>query len=181
MAFEHRIIRSRRKTTAIYIRDGLAEVRTGLRTPQRYINALLAEKADWIEQAITREAVRNTERPTVKDGATLPFMGKPYRLSIKPGTHASITLTDNTLILTQGQSQNPADILSNWLKQRAVDYMTPLTRQLANQLGMAEKNQQNWFPENQNEMGALLQPGSHSIQLVDYDGTRTGDPLFNLP
>lgn len=79
------LIRSRRRTLAIYIRpDASVEVRAPLRLPAAEIDIFVRQKQPWIEkkQAVVRE---RSARPAVplRPGGTLPYRGRelPVRLS----------------------------------------------------------------------------------------------------
>lgn len=61
---EYTLIRSRRRTLSIEItRDAALVVRAPLRTPQRQIDAFLAEKSDWIALHLARQRQRLAAHP----------------------------------------------------------------------------------------------------------------------
>jgi predicted metal-dependent hydrolase len=72
-AINYRLVRSRRRTLAVEIRDGLVTVRSPLLLPQRYIDRFLIEKAGWIAQRI------NESKKRAETG--ILFLGKRYEVS----------------------------------------------------------------------------------------------------
>jgi len=57
---EYTLIRSKRKTIAIYVRGGV-EVRAPLRTPKSEIDRFVASKATWIEKKLAEYAERSEQ------------------------------------------------------------------------------------------------------------------------
>ncbi|HWQ77625.1 MAG TPA: SprT family zinc-dependent metalloprotease [Anaerovoracaceae bacterium] len=65
--FEYELIRSGRKTLALYVRrDGRLEVRAPLRTSRAYIDEFVLKKRDWIENTRNRLAERQDARKTIR-------------------------------------------------------------------------------------------------------------------
>jgi predicted metal-dependent hydrolase len=64
---EYELIRSGRKTLALYVRrDGRLEVRAPLRTSKAYIDDFVLKKRDWIEKTRLRLAARQEARKTLR-------------------------------------------------------------------------------------------------------------------
>ncbi len=65
-AIEYELIRSGRKTLALYVRrDGRLEVRAPLRTSRAYIDEFVLQKRDWIENTRSRLTARQEARKTI--------------------------------------------------------------------------------------------------------------------
>jgi predicted metal-dependent hydrolase len=69
---EYELIRSARKTLALYVRrDGRVEVRAPLRTSRAYIDSFVLKKQDWIESTrrklSARQGAKRTIRMTAKE------------------------------------------------------------------------------------------------------------------
>lgn len=83
MTPEYELVRSARKTLALYVRrDGRLEVRAPFRTSREYIDEFVRKKRDWIENTRNRlsarqEAVR-TVRLTKKEEADYKKHAKAY-------------------------------------------------------------------------------------------------------
>lgn len=52
----YNLIRSRRKTVSLYLKDGILTVRAPLKTPVEYINKFISDKAQWIEKKCNSQA-----------------------------------------------------------------------------------------------------------------------------
>ena len=64
---EYELIRSKRKSLAIYVRrDGRVEVRAPFRTSRAYIDGFVSKKLDWIENTRNKLAVRQTAKKTIR-------------------------------------------------------------------------------------------------------------------
>jgi predicted metal-dependent hydrolase len=84
------LIRSRRKTLALYIRNGGVEVRAPLRTPKRDIDNFVASKEKWIADKLakSRERCLRREAFTLDYGGAVTFRGGSYPLTARDGTRA---------------------------------------------------------------------------------------------
>lgn len=64
---KYELIRSGRKTLAIYVRrDGKVEVRAPLGTKKAYIDAFVEKKLDWIEGTRSKLAARQASKKTIQ-------------------------------------------------------------------------------------------------------------------
>jgi predicted metal-dependent hydrolase len=85
---EYTLVRSRRKTVAIYItKDAAVEVRAPMKMPKTDINKFIAEKEKWIEKALARRGQLNIEKNkfTLNYGDTITLCGKTYPIVAKDG------------------------------------------------------------------------------------------------
>jgi predicted metal-dependent hydrolase len=139
LPFEYTVVRSRRKSVAVYIRDGRAEVRAPMRAPNYFIQNFLLEKSAWIQQQIIEEAARDRQRYRLHNGAELSFLGEAMPVVYHD---KSSSLQDGTLMLLQGKDEETT--LKNfdiWLKKQAEDTMTPLAHEIAAEIGVQQKLQ----------------------------------------
>lgn len=64
---EYELIRSGRKTLALYVRrDGRIEVRAPIRTSKVYIDDFVLKKQEWIEKTRDKLSARQTGRKTIR-------------------------------------------------------------------------------------------------------------------
>jgi predicted metal-dependent hydrolase len=64
---EYELIRSTRKTLALYVRrDGRVEVRAPLKTSKAYIDSFVIKKQDWIENTLDKLSARQTAKRTIR-------------------------------------------------------------------------------------------------------------------
>ena len=122
---EYRFARRRRRTLGITVDAGGLRVAAPLRAPWREIEAFLRDKERWILRKLDEWAA--TPRGAVLAGASgemLPLFGVPYVLEIGKG-RASVQPRDARLVITVPQRSRPLDLLIAWLKQRALQALTP--------------------------------------------------------
>ncbi|MDR3310130.1 MAG: M48 family metallopeptidase [Oscillospiraceae bacterium] len=96
---DYTLARSRRRTVAIYIRDGAVEVRAPLRTAKRDIDAFVASKERWIagKLAQSREQLRRRGEFALNYGGAVTLRGVEYALTASgDGARAD---TDNPFTL----------------------------------------------------------------------------------
>ena len=86
--FEYSIKRSNRKTVAIYIRDGLVEVRAPIKTPLQNIERFVALKEKWIIEKLEYTKTRFEQRESFQldYGALLLYRGGEYPLVARQGS-----------------------------------------------------------------------------------------------
>ena len=84
---EYELIRTKRKTVAIYIRDGRVEVRAPLRTPGKDIDRFVESKEKWIKEklAITNERAEKRGSFALEYGSFIAYRGKQYIIEAKEG------------------------------------------------------------------------------------------------
>ena len=171
------LVRSRRKTTAIYIRDGKVEVRTGLLTPRRMIDRLVKQKQSWIERTLAKQAVREAEKPGIVDGANFYVKGLRHTLNVSSGKIQSVSVVGRTLEVCTGRSGKGAVIpLSNWLKAEAEAYLTPLTQELAARLGEKRKLQDIRYRKTRSKWGHCSGKG---VIQYNWQIMQAPEPVIN--
>jgi predicted metal-dependent hydrolase len=84
------LTRSRRKTVALYIRDGGVEVRAPLKVPKRDIDKFVASKERWITEHLAKSQATAEQREafTLNYGDTVIFRGRSYPITAKIGARA---------------------------------------------------------------------------------------------
>ena len=85
--FPYTLIRSNRKTIALYIRDGAVEVRGPLKAPKSDIDKFIASKEKWITDklAVSNERRERRENFSLTYGDGILYRGKEYPIAAKPG------------------------------------------------------------------------------------------------
>lgn len=91
---EYELIRSKRKTLALYVRrDGRLEVRAPLRTSRTYIDDFVLKKQDWIESTRSKlqagQAAKKVIQLTTQEEAQYKKQAKSY-LQMKCGYFSQI-------------------------------------------------------------------------------------------
>lgn len=84
------LTRSKRKTIALYIRDGAVEVRAPLRAAKRDIDAFVASKEGWIRRtlAAVRESAAARDGFSLAYGSAVTYRGTPYPIAARQGDAA---------------------------------------------------------------------------------------------
>ncbi|MCL2202515.1 MAG: M48 family metallopeptidase [Defluviitaleaceae bacterium] len=84
------LTRSRRKTAAIYVRNGKVEVRAPLRMPKREIDRFVLEKEQWILKSLEKQQTQAAQKESfvIDYGSSILFRGKPYPITQRNGKHA---------------------------------------------------------------------------------------------
>ena len=87
---DYTLIRSKRKTVAIHVRDGAVEVRAPLNLPKRDIDSFVASKETWIngKLAISREQVERRSSFALDYGSTVTLRGAEHPIAARDGTVA---------------------------------------------------------------------------------------------
>ena len=81
------LIRSKRKTVGLYVRDGFLEVRAPLIMPKRDIDRIVASKETWIKDKLAKsgEQAQRRENFTLDYGDLVTYLGKQYPITAKAG------------------------------------------------------------------------------------------------
>jgi len=81
------LMRSKRKTVGLYVRDGCLEVRAPLIMPKRDIDKIVASKEAWIKEKLAKsgEQAQQRENFTLNYGDLVTYFGKQYPITAKTG------------------------------------------------------------------------------------------------
>jgi len=87
---DYTLIRSKRKTVAIYIRNGTVEVRAPIKMPKAQIEAFVASKEKWIKTKLVESGERAKLRAhfELNYGDEILYRGKNYPIVAKEGGRA---------------------------------------------------------------------------------------------
>lgn len=77
---EYKLTLSNRKTIALYVRDGIVEVRAPLKAAKAQINKFVASKEDWIVKRLDKheELTEKREAFSLNYGDKVLYRGKEY-------------------------------------------------------------------------------------------------------
>lgn len=116
---KYTLLRAKRRTVAVCVKDGEVIVKAPLKTPIKTIEAFLEQKAAWIAKktAVSRE--RLAKYADVLNCKAFLFLGKPFPYSISPRKTPGIK--DGTLLVP---SQNAA----NGIPQQSDEFIRGLRR-----------------------------------------------------
>lgn len=158
LPFDVEVKRSNRKSAVIYVREGCAEVRVPNRVPNYWIQQFLLERRDWIENRLRENQQRQADSYSLSDGAVITFLGEAVKVQ-----HCNtnvVTLENGVLILPRDDLFSDTQAaFHSWLKQRADDYISPLARQYAVEVGVEHKLTELRFKKTKSRWGHCTQAG----------------------
>jgi predicted metal-dependent hydrolase len=129
--------RSKRKTAAIYIRDGGVEVRAPLRMPKRDIDKFVASKNKWITDKLAKSNEQTTRRESfaLDYGSLVIYRGKQYPIQAKEINRAGFDgeCFYMPLELTSAQIK---DVCVQIYRKLAKQYLTERTLASAKQMSV---------------------------------------------
>ncbi len=158
LPFDVEVQRSRRKSAVIYVRNGKAEVRVPNRTPNYWVKQFVHEKRDWIEQQLKAEQIRKSEQYSLRNGASIPFLGQP--LQIRHVANADVHINRQELILPADDLfTDAAKEFHSWLKHQATEYIVPLANKLAEQAQVDNKLRNIKFKKTKSRWGHCTRDG----------------------
>ncbi|MFA5657894.1 MAG: SprT family zinc-dependent metalloprotease [Oscillospiraceae bacterium] len=84
---EYKLTRSSRKTIALYIRDGIVEVRAPIKAAKAQIDKFVASKEGWIVKRLDKheELTEKREAFSLNYGDKMLYRGKEYSIVARPG------------------------------------------------------------------------------------------------
>ena len=84
---EYTLIRTKRKTIALHIKDGAVEVRAPLKMPKTDIDKFVVSKEKWIKDKLAQsnERAKRRENFTLNYGDTALYLGKEYPITARSG------------------------------------------------------------------------------------------------
>jgi predicted metal-dependent hydrolase len=131
------IIRSSRRTVALYVRPGgTLLIRAPWYVPVNVLMQFVRQKTDWIEKQVAKlKNVRPVGAPLViGDGSILPFMGRELTVRIIHGSRRSPAASGDNLVLTVSGKVSPeylTKMVEGWYLREAKAYLISRTAELA--------------------------------------------------
>ena len=88
--FNYTLTRSKRKTVALYVRDGGVEVRAPLKMPKHDIDKFVASKEKWIADKLVKSVERKMQRDKffLDYGSKVTYRGGQYPIEAADGKRA---------------------------------------------------------------------------------------------
>lgn len=166
LPFEIDLQRSSRKSAAIYVRNGRAEVRVPNRVPNYWVRQFVLERQDWIEEQLVCEQTREAEAFSLRNGAEISFLGKPVQIRHSNARNSAL-LVGETLYLP------PDDLFTDcrvsfhqWLELQAKDHIIPLCEQTAELVGVSAKLKRVRFKNTKSRWGHCTREGIIQINAL---------------
>ena len=160
LPFEYEITRSKRKSVAIYVRNGRAEVRAPLRVSKKRIEGFIHQKVDWISKQLEEQQRKAAEAFALTDGAEILYLGEPVRICLTADNNDGVVLRGRTLHIPGSDLLNRSeDYFYTWLEQQAREYITLRAERLATELGLAHRLQRVRFRKTKSQWGHCSSKG----------------------
>lgn len=127
--FPAEVIRTRRRTAAINVREGKVYVRVPLRFPEAAVREFLDIKSGWVIDKLTQQRqVQRANRRAFVTGERFTYLGDDCRLVVMPGESDDTALEDGQLRVTYtGNLPDQNDIrerLIQWYRKRAAEVLS---------------------------------------------------------
>jgi len=134
---EYKLTRTKRKTIAIYIRDGFVEVRAPYKKSISEINRFVKLKEKWIADHLAdkNEQIKQRESFTLTYGDKVQFLGKSFPIKGKPGDMAGF----DVLSFYMPPDLSPEDIMyfcRTTYRKLAESYLVDRTYDLIDEMEM---------------------------------------------
>ena len=133
---EYRFARRRRRTLSITVDAAGLRVSAPLRAPWREVDAFLRDKERWILRKL--DAWARVPHPPLLHGVsgeTLPLFGASTMLDVRHGRR-QVQACEGRLIVQAPARSRPLAVLLRWLRQCALQALTPRTAHYAGVLGL---------------------------------------------
>lgn len=159
--FEYRIVRSKRKTVAIHLRDGQVEVRTPQRIDTAWVQRFVESKSDWINTQLSQQLKNRSQRYRMVDGETITFLGRELELQLSQASRNKVYIEAGKLCI-EGRietAEKALKLFHSWLTDQARTYMIPRAEAYASRLGVENSLQQIRFRKTRSKWGHCSSKG----------------------
>lgn len=133
------LVRTRRRTVGIYVlRDARLVVRAPKNANKAYINDLVAQHAQWIEQKQRQMQELNAQRirHDYCEGDTILFFGNPLTLRFASHVRAPQQVDDCLLLPEAADAIRSQQLVEGWYKAAAREYFALRANDFARLLGV---------------------------------------------
>ena len=139
--YECEILRSKRKTLALYIRSQKVVVRCPLRASRAEVEEFISSNHAWIEGRLLEESLRQKQTLRIERSAKIFYRARERTIVFKEGRKQRIMVVGDEFII-QGHKLTPAKAkiqVEDFLIDKASQYLLPRARGLARHLGVEHK------------------------------------------
>ena len=105
---EYILIRSKRKTIALYVRGGKLEVRAPLKASKAVVDAFIESKEEWISKHLQKQEIIAKKRSSfsLSYGGSVLCRGKEYPIIARDGNRAGFDHGENCFFVPPKLSPN---------------------------------------------------------------------------
>lgn len=129
--------RSRRKTLALHVREGQAELRVPTRARQRDLLGFIEGRRAWLDRVRLEQSQRSREQPDFSRSDHCPLMDRHLALTVTEGHRPAWRLDEDRLrlIVSTADRDNIHAVLADFYKTQARFHLTEKTLQLVHRRG----------------------------------------------
>ena len=132
---------SRRKTSALKIKNGDVSIHIPTRLPLKFAHEFVVQKTSWIQKKLVEQSLKEIPEKQFIDGDIFLFLGKEYTLRLIEGeTSPSIIKTPLNIELHGQLNRLSTTVicaaLIRWYKQQAEHYLTSRTAEIARKINL---------------------------------------------
>ena len=135
------VLRSKRKTLAIYISHKKVVVRCPMRASSTEVENFIHSNQQWIEKRLIEESMRDKEALRIGKGGKIFYRARELTIVYKEGRKQRVLIRGNQFII-QGHKLNAAKAkiqVEDYLIDKASEYLLPRAIGLAKYLGVDHK------------------------------------------
>ncbi|MBL4580781.1 MAG: DUF45 domain-containing protein, partial [Gammaproteobacteria bacterium] len=139
--YECEILRSKRKTLALYIKQQKVVVRCPMRASRLDVEEFISSNHAWIEGRLFEESLREKQALRVERGAKIFYRARERTIVFKEGRKERVMVVGDDFII-QGHKLTSAKAkiqVEDFLIDKASEYILPRARGLARHLGVEHK------------------------------------------
>ena len=135
------VVRTRRRTAALQVRQGQIIVRCPVQMPDLEITQWIEAKKIWLQRHLVRQHRQQAARPELTHGARWHYRGEPLTLSLCQRRRWTINRQSGELQVAGPdlRASRLSQKLGEWYRSEASKHMTPLTQDWARQLGVESR------------------------------------------
>lgn len=139
---EYTLVRAKRKSIAIYVKDGVVTVKAPLKTDTKIIETFVHSKQVWIERKLREGTARRAVYADVLAGKSFLYLG--MRLSVVPSSRKTFALQDGKLSAPQMYlendtvqlNENITQALKRFYRRLANSYLAERLQEVSEAVGL---------------------------------------------
>ena len=141
LPFQCEVVRTKRKTLALYIKRQKAVVRCPWAASNEEIDEFIENNHDWIQERLLEERQLEQEILRIEKGAKIFYRARELTIVFKEGRKQRILINGDKFVI-QGHKLNAAkakEQVEDFLIDKASEYIIPRAHGLAKYLGVDKK------------------------------------------
>lgn len=139
--FRYQVVKSNRKTLALYIKQQTAIVRCPMRASKGEVEEFVKKNQKWIQERLAEERACAKQKLRIADGGKIFFRARELSIIFKEGRKERILINGDKLIIQNHKlnSDKARAQIEKYLTQKATEYIIPRAEALAKYLGVDKK------------------------------------------